>query len=199
MQSPANTFELFYLPLSYLCGHWVWTRCPWKIFWILPLPNSCSLLVCRIQASLDLTFVPCLCQHWAWSLRKRTNPNKSTTVKRARVGRAVPCVPLDSAALNRGVCALYGCLSKKKSMVEPCNAEQFPKCSRCHHPCSVVPCRGYLLWTLPPGHLSSENSYYSYDSAVNKTGSGALGPEAKLHRPAISALYGLWPSGTIII
>lgn len=26
---------------------------------------------------------------------------------------------------------------------------------------------------------------------VNKTGSGALGPEAKLHGPAISALYGL--------
>lgn len=78
-------------------------------------------------------------------------------MKCARVRRAVPCDSLGSAALNRGICALYCCLSKKRSMMEPHNAEPLPKCSKCHHPGSVVPSSGYLLWTLSLGNLSSEN------------------------------------------
>lgn len=144
----------------------------------------------RIQASLDLTFLPCFCQHCAWSLRKRRNPNKLTIVKCARVGRAVPCDSLGSAALNR-VGVLYCCLSKIRPMVEPCNAEHFPKWPRCRHPGSVVPAvdiyYGHCLLVI--SHLKTHTTVMALP--VNKTGPGALGPEAKQQGPAISVLYGL--------
>lgn len=159
LQIHLNSFTWHY---HIFVAYWVWTRCPWKIVWILPSPNSCSFLVCRIQASLDLTFVSGLCQHWAWSLRKRTNPNKSTIMKCAKVRSAVPYDSRLCSPKQRCLCSLL-LPEQKKSVVEPCNAEHFPKWPRCHHPGSVVPAvdiyYGHCLLVI--SHLKTHTSYDS--------------------------------------
>lgn len=137
-----------------------------KYIWILLSATVISLWLTGFEQVVHgKYFESCLYQTVVASWCAERNPNKWTKVKCGRVGRAVPRDSLGSAALNSGVCVLYCCLTKKRPVVEPCNAEHFPKCPRCHHPSSVVPSSGYLLWTLPPGHISPENSYYSYDSA----------------------------------
>lgn len=178
---------------------WVWTRCPWKIFWILPLPNSCSLLVCRIQASLDWTFAPCHCQHWAWSLRKRTNPNESTIVKCVRVGRAVPCDSSGFAALKRGVCALCCCLSKKSQQWYLVMQNVFQNAQGVTILAQWSPAVDIYYGHCPLviSHLKTQTTVLTLP--VTRTGPGVLGPEAKQQGPALSALYGLWASGTAII